>query len=496
MSNFPWAVLEEIREAGGLPLLVGGAVRDMVIQGVLGDSHCFHKPQDFQITAAFNDAKDYDIEVHHMDIESLFAVLQKHGTVDLVGKAFGVLKLHDFPLVDFSVPRRDNKIGVGHKGFKMEMDPEMGIKEAARRRDLTMNSLALDLFTMQIHDPFNGVRDIKAHWLKATDPASFLEDPLRALRVAQFISRFDFRPDEILTELCRKANLAELPGERIFVEFEKLLRGRFPSLGLTFLRTSGLLKFFPELKALQGCRQDPKWHPEGDVWIHTVLAVQAAKELLLKEPEGYVDQMTVLWAVLCHDLGKPDTTKFEDGHVRSKGHEEGGIKPATEFLTRLRASGDLIAAVKALVKRHLAPAHFFGLARARGDKRDVPQAGPAAFRRLAQELSAAGTDLRTLQTVSRADHFGRTTPEAVAKQFPAGDWFLQQATNLKVINGGEKPVVQGRHLISRGFKPGPEFGAILAQCRELQDETGEKDPEKILGQVLSALRLLPSPEAA
>lgn len=470
-TKIPWVALEAIRSAGGVPLLVGGAVRDLIIDQV-------SRGVDFNVDYDFLEkSKDLDFEVYGLSLAELQKVLEGFGEVDLIGKSFGILKLHDFQNVDFSLPRKDNKVGIGHKGFEVDLNQHMTIAEAAKRRDLTINSMALDLFTFQLDDSRGGVADIKAKVLRAADPVTFLDDPLRALRVAQFVSRFGFKPDQELRDLCAKAELSELPGERMFVEFEKLLLGKFPARGLEFLHLSGLLKFFPELAALEGCEQDPQWHPEGSVLVHSMLAVQEARKL--------TDDLTVLWAVLCHDLGKPGTTVNEAGRVKSHGHEEAGVEPTKAFLGRLRASNELINKVVALVNRHLAPAHFFGLKAARGEKSTIHRAGPGAFRRLARELGNAGTNLQTLELVSRADQLGRTTSDALAGVFAAGDWFKTISESLNVSQAGRTDVVQGRHLIARGRTPGPEFGKILSACREFQDETGADNPEAILDQVLS-----------
>lgn len=211
----------------------------------------------------------------------------------------------------------------------------------------------------------------------------------------------------------------------------------------------------------------------GDVWTHTLLSVKAAREM--------TDDIVVLFAVLLHDLGKPLTTNFEDGRIRSRGHEEGGVAPTVAFLTRLRAPTDLITAVSALVAHHLAPAHFVP-DEAHRAKRTA--AGAGAYRRLARLLAKSGTNLETLFLVSKADHLGRTTAEALAGQFPSGDEFLRRAREVKVEKAPQTDAVMGRHLLARGMKPGPEFGAILTKCRQLQDETGVTDPDELLTKVL------------
>ncbi len=387
-----------------------------------------------------------------------------------IGRSFGVLQIKGLEC-DFAMPRRDNKIGRGHKGFQVELDPTLGFDEAARRRDLTINSIGLDVITGEVLDPHGGERDLRARVLRATDPLHFSEDPLRALRVAQFAARFEMSPDDDLIELCRSLDLSELPGERTFEEFRKmLLKGVRPSLGLEFLRVSGLLRFFPELEAMVGVPQDPIWHPEGTVWEHTMLVVDEAANMRLGG-ESDAEDLIVMFAALCHDLGKPATTFTEGDRVRSPGHEAEGVEPSRNFLERMRSPTDLIRAVEVLVDTHLAPAQF-----AHGP------AKPKAYRRLARKLDAGGVNLRVLHRLAVADHFGRTTPDALAREFPAGDEFLEKASSLNIEDKADDDVVLGRHLIARGMQPGREFGEILSRCREIQDETGWGDPDKILAE--------------
>lgn len=446
-------IAQVVRDAGGRALIVGGYVRDRFI-GL--------------------PSKDMDLECYGLDIERLKEVLLPFGEVDLVGKSFGVFKVMG---MDVSVPRRDSKNGKGHKGFQVEPDPSMSVQDAARRRDFTMNSMSLDPITGELLDPFNGQQDLRAGHLRMTDPRTFIEDPLRVLRAAQFMSRFNLRPDPMLTLTCRsiESTLTELPGERLWEEMVKLLlRGNKPSAGLTFLVASGALgRLFPELDALIDVPQDPEWHPEGTVWVHSLMAVDAAVETRTGD---LTHDLQLMFGTLLHDVGKATTTKFEDGRWRAKGHEAAGVEPATRFLDRLRAPLDLVKQVGALVDSHLAPAHF---------STPKQKATPKAYRSLARKLFEAGTTMEMLHKVSQADHFGRTTPDAIAREFPAGDDFLAKAKEIQIVDKPEDDVVMGRHLIARGMKPGKEFGPILDKCRDIQYESGLKDAEVILNMVLN-----------
>lgn len=455
------AVAEDVRDAGGRALLVGGWVRDALL-GI--------------------PSKDVDVEVRGLELPALTEILARHGEVQEVGRSFGVLRLRHLD-VDFALPRVDSKVGPGHKGIVAHVDPHLDPTSAARRRDLTMNAISLDPLTGEILDPLGGLDDLRAGVLRACDPDSFGEDPLRAIRVAQFAARFEMQPDPELLWLCHDQDLGELSGERVFDEFRKmLLKGSKPSLGLELLDRTRLLRYFPELEALVDVPQDALWHPEGDVWVHTCMVVDEAARLRLGDHGGaeappreiYEEDLALMFGALCHDFGKPRTTVFERGHVRSPGHDVAGEGPARSFLERMRAPHDLIARVRAMARHHLAPAMFFQQA-----------SGDRAYRRLARRLAHANVSMQLLERVARADHFGRTTDDALARRFPAGDHFMERARALEVEARAPSDVVQGRHLVARGLRPGPRFSQILAHCREVQDETGWTDPDAILEQALA-----------
>jgi tRNA nucleotidyltransferase (CCA-adding enzyme) len=434
-------IFEAIKKEGGYPYIVGGYVRDLAMRHLC-------------------ECKDIDIEVHGMDLNKLEGVLSLFGIVDEVGKNFGVLKIHGDE-ADWSVPRRDNKIGIGHKGFKINCDPHMGLYEACKRRDLTINAMFYDPFEKKIIDLLDGLADIYNKKLRAANPNAFLEDSLRALRVVQFISRFGFKPDNTLTELCKKANLKDLPAERIYIEIIKLLKGAFIKDAMEFFIVTNLIEFFPEIFAMKGCPQEPDFHPEGDVLTHTVMTM--AEMIKLN------DDIVMMMSALCHDMGKPETTEVINSIIHSYEHEPHGAEVARLFLEKLNAPKDVVDKVSMLTLYHLAPHHFI-----------VNNAGKSAYRRLARKLATVGLIISDVEIIARADHFGRTTKEALNKIFPAGDKFLENAKDIKVVNSAPTDVVMGRHLIAKGMTPSIEFGKILNKCREIQFETGITEPNKIL----------------
>jgi tRNA nucleotidyltransferase (CCA-adding enzyme) len=440
-SHFPQKVLDlaqAVRQAGGRALLDGGCVRD----GLMGVQ-----------------PKDWDLEIYGIAPERLREVLDRFGPVNVVGEAFTVYKLGAD--LDVSLPRRERKSGRGHRAFVIEGDPLMSFPEAARRRDFTINAILQDPLTGEIIDPFDGRRDIEQGVLRAVSAETFVEDSLRVLRAAQFAARFEFRIAPETVELCRTIDLTDLPAERIWGELEKLLlRARQPSIGLGWLHALGALQqLFPEINALVGVPQDPEWHPEGDVFVHTRLTIDRARELI--DELAYPRQVTVMLAALAHDFGKPATTEFIEGRLRSRGHEAAGVPPTESFLSRINVHTidgyNVRAQVISLVREHLNPGEFF---------KKRAEVGDGAFRRLARRCEP---DL--LYRVAKADSLGRNAPWVPREQWygsEAQEWFIQRARELDVMHHPPDPLLLGRHLLALGVEPGPRIGEITRAVYELQ----------------------------
>ncbi len=245
-------IIAALHAAGGIVLLVGGAVRDLLLDLPL---------------------KDLDIEVHHLEITTLQKILSQFGTVNSVGKAYGVLRINGID-VDWSLPRTDAQ---GRKP-EVVVDPNMSFAQAFRRRDLTINAMGINVVTYELIDPFGGLYDLENKTLRAPDLEKFVEDPLRFYRVMQFVARFEFKPDADLNLICSRMNISEVSRERIEQEFKKaLLLSHSPSLGFRWLNEVGRLQeILPELAVLRNVEQSPQWHPEGDVFEHTMQAIDAA----------------------------------------------------------------------------------------------------------------------------------------------------------------------------------------------------------------------------
>ena len=420
-------VCDLVRAAGGRAWLVGGSVRDLALGRPVGD---------------------LDLEVFGLPADELQACLAAQFELDLVGESFGILKLRSWP-VDVGLPRREAKIGLGHKGFAVHSDPFLPLPAAAARRDFTVNAVYLDPLNGECADPWRGLDDLGRGVLRHTSPA-FGEDPLRVLRAMQLAARFNLAVAGETVAVCRGMDPEGLPGERIWGEWVKLLTlGATPSRGLDFLHDCGWLRHFPELEALRDCPQDPAHHPEGDAWVHTLHCLDA----FAAERSGDTwEDLVVGCAVLCHDLGKPATTRRgDDDRCRAIGHEQESVVRTEAFLGAMTGNRRLLAEVVPLVAEHMRPSQLFATG-----------ASDAAVRRLAARVGR----IDRLVRVARADAFGR--PPLPAEAYPAGDWLLARAGELAVTDAPPVPLVQGRHLIALGGEPGPGFRTLLDRVYEAQ----------------------------
>ena len=447
--NIP-LILEEIilslQEIGATPILVGGCVRDALLQ---------------------IPCKDYDVEIFGIDtLDTILKPLKKYGPVKLVGKSFGVLTLkvesYDF---DFAIARTEKKTGLTHQDFEVTTNGSLSYKQAAIRRDFTINSIGYDFVNKEFLDPYNGVEDLKNKILRHIDDITFIEDPLRVYRAIQFASRFEFTIDKKTKELCRQMVLSDdlsyLAKERVYEEFKKLfLKSSKPSIGFELLKELGVLKYFPELKALINCEQEKEYHPEGDVWIHTLMTLDEMAKII--KNEDIQDEYRILYlfySILCHDLGKPICTEVINGKITSYKHESLGVEPTISFLLKLTNESKFIEKVIPLVKNHLAPFQLF-----------KDSSSLKAVKRLSLKCN-----IEDLCLVCLADCKGRTIPNKEICD-KAVSWLLEKARELNISKDGLKSLVQGRDLIILGMKPSKEFKEILAFSLDLQiDENLNKE---------------------
>ncbi len=437
-------------------LIVGGFVRDVLCGG---------------------HPKDIDMEIYGVAPERLESLLQQlyPGLVNTVGRSFGILKIHlgDDVEFDVSIPRRESKSGQGHAGFLIDSDPAMTTTEAARRRDFTINAIAADPLTGEIIDPFGGIADLTDRLLRVTDPERFQDDPLRVYRAVQFAARLHLRIEshsrELMREMVARGDLDQLSRERVTEELKKLfVRSDQPSIGLEVARDIGIIeRDFSELHALIGCAQEPEWHPEGDVWIHTMMVVDHAARLAHDPLRGLTrdEQLDVVFGALCHDLGKPATTNFEDGKIRSRGHEAAGEQPTRELCKRLSFSDRTVESAVVIATHHLKPwALHHDL--------EMGKMSETAYinniRKLLQRIHPMRAD--AFLTATESDFRGRAIPGVDTAPYPAGTVMREVIAEHQLDQDPTKDLVSGKDLLALGLKPGKQLGDLIRFAEGLRDD--------------------------
>ena len=441
------AIIETLIASGVRPVVVGGYVRDTLLK---------------------KESKDIDIELFGISsLSALERLLQPFGKVNVVGRSFGVLKLQLKDVdVDFSLPRQEKKVASGHKGFEVQLEGTLSFKAAALRRDFTINAMGYDLKTKELLDPFYGYQDLLEGRLDIVDAKHFVEDPLRLYRAMQFLARFALTPSPRLLNLAKKMvsenMLEELPKERVFEEFKKLLlKSERPSIGFNFMYQSNMLSYFPELHALIALPQNPKYHPEGDVWTHTLMVVD---EVSKRHGTDAKENLYLSLAALCHDLGKAETTECIEGQIRSIGHESKGVPLSEHFLRRLSDEKQLFEVIAPLVQHHLKPMQFY-----------LQGAKSPAIRRLAKQVN-----IERLVRLAEADYYGRGIEMRNEQVFEAGQWLLERCEALHVRFEPLSPILQGRDLIAAGLQPSKAFKSILERAYEAQLEGEISDHKEAL----------------
>jgi tRNA nucleotidyltransferase (CCA-adding enzyme) len=353
---------------------------------------------------------------------------------------------------DIALPQLRSLNPSGERGHIPVPDPSLTPREAAARRDFTWNALALRP-SGELLDFFGGQRDLHDRIIRHVSEA-FDEDPLRVLRAVQFAARFEMQLAPETAARCRALlpQAAGLPVERVWGEWQKwALKGRRPSAGLRVLSESGWLAHYPELAALVGCPQDPEWHPEGDVAIHTGYVCDIAAMIAGRDQLAEEERAALIFSALCHDLGKPATTaRSEDGRIRSPGHAEASIELTHRLLTRMGVPRRIVDLTIPLVREHMAM------------NGAVPN--PRSVRRLAVRLAPATID--DWRRLLEADASGRPPyPPA-----DPGAAVAKLAKQLGASEGRPQPLVTGRDLLARGYSPGPALGALLRRAYAAQIE--------------------------
>lgn len=429
-----------VNKQGGRTFYVGGYVRDEIL----------HKP-----------SKDVDIEVHGITSDELKSILMNLGKLRTQGASFGVYNLDGYD-IDIVQPRKETATGRGHKDFEVFVDPFIGYEKAAERRDFTINAMMEDVLTGEIVDPFGGYDDCKNGIIRHVNDNTFKEDPLRVLRAAQFASRFGFKIAPETKDVMREMDLSTLSHERVYGEMKKaLMKSDRPSIFFETLRDVNQLDtWFPELKAMIGCEQNPIWHPEGDVWNHTMATIDCAVEFRdkVEHPEYY------MVSALCHDIGKP-VSMFKDdkGNIHTYYHYENGIPIVTNFLDRINNDKSLSNYVINMTENHMRPHNCFDNHSAVKDTNIMYDKSICPHDLMM--LAVADTSSRGLENFTKEE-----------------ESYLKERLELYTKRMLE-PQVGGADLIALGIKPGPIFSDILAYAHK-QHLSGE-DKEKVLKSIES-----------
>jgi len=428
------SICRDVACAGGRAWLVGGWVRDGLMIPKIALS-----------------AVDYDLEVYGLSFTVLQSIAVRLGSVALVGKQFSVLKLRCGGIVmDLALPRNERSSGSGHCDFRIEADPQMTPQQACSRRDFTINAMLYDPLQHQLLDFYDGKSDLQNNRLRHIGDA-FVEDPLRPLRAMQLCARFNLVLSRDTAALCRSmvpmANA--LPMERIWHEWRKWALADYPDAGLRALADSGWLACYAQLVPLADTPQDPRWHPEGDVWLHTIQVCRHAARVATRASLTESQRLVLLFSGLCHDLGKPmTTTRDHGGGLHSKGHAQKGLGVTEDFLTAIGAPSKLRAQVMPLIREHLV--HLNGKPTAH------------AVRRLACRLQPSSIEM--WEHLVEADASGRH-PNPVDR--PAKRW-LQLAQEMTVMHKPQQPLVTGKWLLAQGMRAGPEVGMMLDRAWQAQ----------------------------
>ena len=417
-------IAHAVHKNGGRAMYVGGMIRDEFL-GLT--------------------SKDIDLEIYGITPDTLKCILSKFGKIQQKGTSFGVYGI-EHSNIDIAMPRREHKIGTKHTDFDVSIDPFMSFHDATIRRDLTINAMMKDVITGEIIDLWNGQDDLRNKTIKHINTATFAEDPLRVFRVAQFSARFDAKIAEETLQLCRNIDVTTVTKERIFEELSKaLLKSERPSIFFTSLRQMDHLKeFFPELQACINTPQNPKYHPEGNVFEHTMLVLDYASQLKNQAKEPLFFMLSALF----HDIGKPiATTTKDDGTIISYEHDTEGVPVCEKQLLRITNNTKLIKYVTNMVLMHMRPNKL---------------AMDKSCKKKTREMFDNSVCPEDLILLSKADDMGRKNAHYNKEQ----EIFLRDRLN-DYYQTIKQPMITGQDLINAGLTPGPNFSEILKRGRKL-----------------------------
>lgn len=430
------AIFNDIDKNNGRVFLVGGIVRDMLMYGHV-------------------DYHDVDVEIYGLSIEQLENILSKYGNVNCIGKSFGILKLDKLPNFDFALPRIETKNGNTHQDFDVVVDKNLDLKSAASRRDLTINALMYDIKNERIYDFFKGIEDLNKRTLRMIDKDTFPEDPLRVLRVAQFASRFEYFVEPLTKKKCqevvKKGRLKYLSNERIFQEYNKLLLSNRPSIGLSFLKEIKAL--LPCLDILSKTQQRLDYHPEGDVWKHTLLVSDLAALCKHKtaNPLGF------MWGALLHDIGKPLVTTSE-GHAPK--HNEAGVRVFDEQLDDFICDKKLKKYIKTIIFYHM---HLMNMVR--NGAKDY------SYLKILKELEGI-VKIEDLILITKCDKLGRYKDEHENVNYFNT---VMKEKMQRLGTTSKKALITGTDLKQIGIKQSSKYKKLLDIAYDLQLKGYDKD---------------------
>lgn len=424
-------IAEAVSEKGGCAYFVGGYVRDLIRD---------------------DPGKDIDIEIHGIAPDVLKEILASLGQRLEIGESFGIFGLKGYSL-DIAMPRTETNRGKGHRDFDVFVEPHIGTLKAAKRRDFTVNAMMQNVLTGEIIDHFDGIKDLKNGIIRHIDPETFIEDPLRVLRGAQFAARFNFEIAPETVELCRTMDISTLARERIMGELEKaLLKAENPSLFFEHMRRMDQLSvWFPELEALIGVEQNPKHHSEGDVWVHTMMVLDEAAKI-----KHYAsDKVGFMLSAITHDFGKAICTEIIKGEIHSYEHETKGLPIIKAFMERLTNEHKLIKYVLNLSEHHMKPNTL---------------AAAGASIKSTNKMFDKSVDPPALLCLAIADGLGKTAP----REYISYDEFFRE--RLKIYREYmSRPYVTGQDLIDAGIKPSKSFSDYLDYAHKLRLAGIEKE---------------------
>ena len=443
-------IAEAVHQEGGRTYYVGGYVRDLILG---------------------RENKDIDIEIHGVSVQCLEAILDSLGERLTMGASFGIMGLRHYEL-DIAMPRSETATGRGHKDFEVFVDPFLGEEKAACRRDFTMNALMQDVLTGEVLDFFGGQDDILHRRIRHVNDQSYAEDPLRVFRAAQFAARFGFEVAEETVRLSASMDVAALPGERIMLELEKaLLKAERPSVFFEELRKMKQLSiWFPEAEGLIGVLQNETYHPEGDVWTHTMQVTDEAAGMR----KDVSEPLWFMLAALCHDFGKQVSTFTRDETIHAYNHEKEGLPLVRRFLSRITNEVKLKEYVLNMTELHMEPNQ---------------KVRNHSHIRSYMKMYDRSVNPHDLILLAKADHLGRigegTDRNALLAEYEEIETLLNKML-LEYQDRMSRPYIMGKDLLEAGITPGPVYSKALAYAHKLRLAGVPKEEQ--LSQTLGMIR--------